>query len=271
MTTPLDRPGRKREQRERATQNELVPAFPEIRSHPMCRLCGLVTSDPTMLRRIHTLWQDGQGVRALETATRPWWVERGETPLDHRCFHRHFRSHVDFGNGTMADDDEDDERPFEGLPVPKVELVQPRLEDEEAGASDYFDMENAIRRLRARFEQVDETVAFVDKNGRVNSYGAMLWLKLIAELRTSLETLHRMRNSDRLMRAMLQAHTKRLSTMLSRPLIERFEEVLLALRSGDAEEATRALERLAQGDIRSIVLHAAGEAVKESIDVYKLQ
>lgn len=289
------RAARKREQRARTVRTVIVPDFPEIvNREEQCRLCTLVDKDPELLRHIHDAWKSGKGVRALETETTTLWAERGEAVPNVQSFARHFKKHIDFEAAAVGELLEEDflppppgdtpaptaiaERPKtsspEGVlphaPPPKVELVKPRPEDEEAGAADYFDMENVIRRLRARLEQIDQDTSFVDESGRVNTYGIVIWLKLVSEMRQALESYNRMKNSDRLTKAILQAHTKRFSQLLSQPLITRFEVVLGSLKADAMPNAVAELEKLAREDIKQIVLKAADESVRESVEVYKL-
>lgn len=267
---------RKARTRERAARTIIVPDFPEIvRKETQCRVCKLVEDAPELLHDIHSKWKMGAGVKALETEMKLEFTMRQEDGIDHRCFARHFKNHVDFSETTMAvgeilEDDfpEDIIRPI--APAPPLMLTQPRPEDIEAGAGDYFDMQNVIDRLRSRMHQLDDQTAFVDKDGRVNSYGMVIWLRLVSELRQSLEALNRMRNSDRLTKAILQAHTKRFAQLLSGPLVARFETVLERLQTSP-EDAIFEMEQLAHGDVKSIVLRAAEESVRESCEVYKLQ
>lgn len=280
---------RRRAQRARVARSIIVPDFPEIvQRGTQCRLCGLVETDPELLRRIHAMWREGKGVRALATSTVADWAERKLKAVDHRTFDRHFKNHVDFDDTTTAVGEvlaEDipstaiAERPRALSPVgilppappPRVELAKPRPEDQEAGAGDYFDMENVIRRLRVRLEQIDQDTSFVDDDGRVNTYGIVIWLKLISEMRQALEALNRMKNSDRLTKAILQAHTKRFAQILSAPLIARFESMLAFVQRGDNSGALAEIERLTRGgQMKEIVLRAADEAVRESVTAYKL-
>lgn len=288
------RVARRKEQRARVVRSVLVPAFPEIvNKESQCRLCALVETAPGILVSIHSQHREGRGVRALETQTRMVWEARGETPVDHRTFDRHLKKHCDFSEVSMAvgetladdlpsgDDLLDEESSSEpGMsppgtlspaPPPVLQLAAPRSEDLEAGAGDYFDMENVIIRLRARVDQLDADTAFVDEEGRVNTYGIAIWIKIISELRQALEALNRMRNSDRLIKAIVQAHTKRVAQLSSAPLINRFQALLMMLKNGTTANAILEVEKLASGDVRDIMIRAAEEAIRESCKVYKLQ
>lgn len=237
----------------------MVAGFPEfVRRNSQCRLCLLVEADPELLRRIHRGWTEGKGVRALETETRPAWEARGETPLDHRSFHRHLRRHVQFEGK-------------EKLPMTKP--IVPTVPDESVEVpgetGDYFDMRMIIDRLRCRMKEVDDTAALVGPDGKVDSYALVMWLRLVAEFRSTIEAVNRMKNSDRLTKAILQAHTKRMVQLFSEPLAARFTAVIGQLRS-NPENAADVLEHLVATEVPRMVLRAADEGVKESCDQFRL-
>ena len=293
----VSRAARRKRQRTLAARNVIVPSFPEIiQKETQCRLCSLVEDAPDVLRAIHDYYQQGLGGRALVTRCGEIWAERGVAPPHHRSYERHFKQHVNFSEVNLAvgeSMEEDFSLPsgddlvappppihtragsppgtLTPAPPPEVQLPEPRAEDIEAGAGDYFTMESLIIRLQARVDQLDKDTAFVDRDGRVNTYGIVIWLKLISELRQALESLNRMRNGDRLTKSIIQATVKRNAVLTSAPLIQRFQLIIELLRNGTPETAAAELEKLTGGDIGAIMLKAAEEAVRESCEVYKLQ
>ena len=258
----------------------IVPGFPEIVGRvSVCRLCQLVDADPDFLRRIHKLWQQGNGVRRLESDMWHAWTSRGEKVADHKTYHRHLRSHCDFSlvdgaleaamsSGTAAGGAR---ATREMVPVKVKAQTHAGAQAAVEGAPDYVDMEALLAKLRDRMAEVDDNVAFIDDEGRVNSYGIIVWLKLVSEFRQAVESMSRMKNSERLIKAILQSHTKRMAQLISAPLVERFEVVVTAMREGRDEDLVAGeLERLASSDIKSLILQAAETAVAESCEVYKL-
>lgn len=276
-------PSRKKRQnasREFQAASVIVPGFPEIVGRvSACRLCQLVDSDPNFLRRIHKLWQHGNGVRRLESEMWHAWTSRGEKVADHRTYHRHLRQHCDFTlvDGALevameAGSAAGGERAARALVPVKVKAeTDPGARAAAEEAPDYVDMEALLAKLRDRMAEIDENTSFVDDEGRVNSYGIMVWLKLVSEFRQAVESMSRMKNSERLIKAILQSHTKRMAQLISAPLVERFEVVVTAMREGrDGDLVAGELERLASSDIKSLILQAAETAVAESCEVYKL-
>lgn len=261
MTGQGSRKARKARTRDREARAALVEGFPEfVRRHSKCRLCALVDADPDFLRAIHKGWAEGKGVRALETETRPKWAAKGETPLDHRSFHRHLRRHVQFTERSMT----------KTPPVSALAPVPEEPVDVGPGETgDYFDMRMIIDRLRTRMKEVDEKAALVDADGKVDSYALVMWLRLVSEFRSTIEAVNRMKNSDRLTKAILQAHTKRMIQLLSEPMAARFTTVINQLRQ-NPENAADVLEHLVATEVPRMVLRAADEGVKESCDTYRL-
>lgn len=265
------RVARKQRSRTRAVEASVVPGFPEIVGrNRQCRLCGLIESNPVLLHRIHEAFQSGKGVRALETEMTPVFEEAGQAPLNVKCFSRHFKSHVSFvAAAAVALPVEAPVRPATP-PPPIAPAAAPEMNDEDAlEAAAYFDMRNLISKLRIRMETIDQSTAFVDENGKINSYGLQLWLKFVDSFRSALEAMNRIKNNDRLTRAIIQAHAKRQMQLASAQLIARFEVLLAKIRRGDAD-ALADLEQFAMSDAKQIVLETARAAVEESCEVYRL-
>jgi hypothetical protein len=257
------RVARTKRARAKAAESTNVPSFPEIIArNSQCRLCGLVDSNPDLLRHVHDSFLAGKGVRALETETMEPLQSMGETAMNVKCFARHFKAHVSFA----------DMKPVFApavvpMPVPAPKVVEDEEESLEAAA--YFDMRNLITKLRARMETIDQSTAFVDDKGKVNSYGLQLWLKFVDSFRAALEAMNRIKNNDRLTRAILQAHAKRQTQIVSAQLISRFETTLAKVRRGDPD-ALADLESFALTEAKNIVLEGARTAVEESCEVYRL-
>jgi hypothetical protein len=264
----------KKRQRAQRALSAAVPGFPEIvKQTPRCRLCALAEKEPELLHTIHGMARGGLGTRALASETAHYWSARSVAPMDHKCFARHFEKHVDF---DMSD--------FLDLPVPPPSREPPVVErrrpaapprsdaDADKGAlgkdnSDYYEMWDLIDRLKTRVHQVDEDAVFIDEEtGKVDSYSVMMLSKLIGELVRAIEALNRIRNADRVAKAIVQGHTKRMVQLLSDPLISSFQAALTQDEGGDLT----ALYSLANTETRDIIFKAAERAVKESCEVYKL-
>jgi len=136
---------------------------------------------------------------------------------------------------------------------------------------EYFNLSSVIDRIRARMEEVDDNADFLDEDNRVNSYAIVVWLKLVSEFRQAVEAWNRMKNTDRLTKGILQAHTKRHTQNVAEPLVGKFEVVLTNLRkSGTDEFVINQLEHLFGHEVREVLLRAAEESVRESCEAYRL-
>jgi hypothetical protein len=263
---------RKQRQRENAVRRVMVPGFPEIIDRvTTCRLCGLIDDAPLLLRWIHDQWVSGAGVRALETASKARWIERGETPLDHRCFGRHFEGHVS-RSALIAEVDE---------VLSSVDVAEARREaaavtdavDREIFGddnSDFFDMKDVIARMKKWVRRFDDDEQLKGDDGRLDTFRLMAMLKLSSELRSSIETYNRMKNTDRISKAMLQGHTKRYVQHISEPLTTELLALRASIESGDVDDATARLDALLHERIGLIMRESAETSVKESCEVFRL-
>lgn len=251
---------RNAEMRERAAASEVVPGFPElVAREAQCQICALVEDDPAFLKQIHDVARGGAGVKRLETSMGPDWMKRTGKVLDHRSYDRHLKRHVAFdavpvGAGLM-------------VAIPPVPPVEVREVD--GDAIEYFDMENLLTQLRTRMREIDKHTVIVGIDGKIDHYGTTTWLRLVSEFRASIESLARMKNSDRLTKAILQAHTKRMAQMVATPLVARFNSVIRDLRANEPG-ALDQLEKLAGADMKTLILGAAEAAIEESCEVYNL-
>jgi hypothetical protein len=85
-----------------------------------------------------------------------------------------------------------------------------------------------------------------------------------------IETVNKMKNSDRLTLAILESHTRSMSANLAIPLGEKIRVALAQLEDGDADGAQRTLLSLVQNDIVAIFREAATQAMLSSREQYQL-
>lgn len=258
--------------REKNANRSLVAGFPDIiNRNDQCRLCGLVEDAPELLTWIHAQFKAGSGVRALETATRRRWTERGETPLDHRCFARHFESHVepraskvDVGSELVSAQIEETRR--------EIKSVSDAVDREVFGDdnSDFFDMKNVIQRMKGWVQKFDDDNELRNEEGGLDTYRLMAAMKLSGELRASIEAFNRMKNSERVTRAILQGHTKRYTQHLSPQITTELVQIREALESGDVATAEDLVDVLLKARLGIIFRSSADTSVKESCEVYRL-
>ena len=275
-----------------------IPGFPEVVAwKARCRLCALSSRAPELLRQIHTFYRRGYDARRLALETADLWRKRQEAVITQRMFEKHFEEHVDFsdlvqevagvidvttearvlGDGRSFDLDMPDGSPAKARRSEGARLKAKLKPDSDENMADQAaesdaEMRAIIKRLQTRMEEVDDTATFVDEEtNQVVKATVEAWLKLVGETRQCLETLHRMRNNERFMKAILQSYARRHTQLVSAPLVARFQELLEELRASDVPERLLiSAENLMKGEVRDILLHAAEESVRESVEAYRL-
>lgn len=90
-------------------------------------------------------------------------------------------------------------------------------------------------------------------------------------LRKNIESVAKMKSSDRLTLAILESHTRAMSQNLAIPLGEKIRATLEALDSGEPDEAKAILLSLVRGDIVTIFREAATQAMLSSRELYNIQ
>lgn len=276
MSVPEDREDRLLAFREAVGESEVVPGFPEIkRREHQCRLCRLVEDDPKLLAWIHDLKGQGLGVRALETQTKAKWEERSEVPLDHRCFHRHFKNHVDLSALGVAVGTGVETAQAGKLQRAAAELVS-EIDQEVFGTEDddFFEMKAVIDRLKNWVGAIDDkgdgNHALLDDTGKLDSYKLVVALKLVDSLRAAIKAFHDMKNSERIGRLMLKGQTKRYAREISLPLVEQLKQVRDSVEAGEAGDALAQLDALLSAELRDLMVEAATVSLQQSYEAYKI-
>lgn len=246
-------------QRLAKAEASVVPGFPEITAlHPQCRLCALVGSDPELLTQIHMQAKSGAGSRRLQTAFEAAWADRLEQPMDHQNYKRHIENHCTIKQPIAA--------PSFDEPIPEAKIAEANASLEKmAEHDDYFELRDLILQLRQQMENMSRTKK--NDSSESNFYWLTIWLKIVSELRACLESLSRMRNSDRVTKAVLQAHTKRFVQLFSEPLLIELQKTLVATQQGEGEPA---VARLIDESVSRIIQTAATSALRETSEAYKL-
>jgi len=145
------------------------------------------------------------------------------------------------------------------------EPVTQRMRDDD---SDYFELWELYDKLKPLLEGIYNSAAAELKNGEYNAYDLVLLLKIFGEGRKMLAEANRMKNSDRLMRLVLEAHTKRFVRVLSEPLGQALKNHLLLMRRGELHPDQ--FEMFLNDQLVHIFQSAATKSLAMSCEEYKL-
>lgn len=255
-----ERPARQQAKRLADAQAQVVPGFPEIRKrNARCRICKLIDTHPELVHAIHELIRQGVGPSALERRFASV-LEEAHVPHIYRAsYERHVAEHITKMGLVVKLTDERERR----LATPEV-IPAREVTDEEL---DYVEMRRLFTQLSETLAQVSRAVAGKEE---LTSYDLNMLIALYRELRNQIETLNKMRNSDRLTKAILEAHTRQLLQLLSEPLSEALRDVYRMLLNGDYDGAAARMGTLLSADLAPMFVSSGREAMQMSIEHYKL-
>lgn len=243
MTTPLD---------------EETFEFPELtQRQQQCRLCQLATTRPKVLFVVHELYRRGLTGRPLVAKLEPVFAEAGEEMPSRQAFLRHFERHC----AAVAGEDAPEE------------VKQIQRDDYE---SDYIELRKLYADFREIFTQVKDEFkerkrSRSEGGEKTSDYGLVMLVKLAGELRQMLDTLSKMRNSEKLFSIVLVRHTEQVIEAIVDPLGSTLKGIRDRLKRGDdAEAVAEELTRLLNGDIYPLFEAASKRALEQSRQQYKL-
>lgn len=266
-------------------QSVHVAGFPELMHYePKCKLCMLTRENPGLLKVVHRKFREGLGSKALINTLRPVFEQQGVVIASVSAFERHLKGHIDYE--AVSDPDEFD------MPDP-VAVVLDRLNDEEASMlasgpdaiayghndSDYHNLAELFRRLVRRIVSLDEDpTAFLTDDGpnkQHNFQRLQIWSGMVANAKSIIEGLNKMRNSDRMTVSILENHTKRYATAVAGPLAAALRDIRVDLRQlAQHEPKAHALEvklgMLLDHDVGELFTSAAARSLSETGQQYKL-
>lgn len=219
------------------------------------------------------------GDEALRSRVKPLFDRHGHHCPSSRAIGRHFADHVDFAMIPDAD--------AYSLPEPievtlrrlDTDAKEMRLHDPEEVAlgrnnSDYHQLAELLQRLQRRIEALDnDPTAFVNADGTHSFTKLNTWSGLIDNARKLVEGLNKMRNSDRMTISILEQHTKRFATAISKPVAQelRLIQGLLKTSSDPAVVQARAhINALLEQGVQGIMRDAAVHSLREAKEQYKL-
>lgn len=257
------------------TVRELQIRFPELTARTSrCRLCQLTDDAPDLLAIAHELIR--QGLTSTEIAKRMHAVlkEQDIRPVTARTVLNHVEMHIsesrilnryskDAGGGDVPRVAKGGLQVVDGgvLPFPA------KQSDVEA---DYHEMRRLYDKLHPILDMAFELLENASSEDGVDASSLITLVKVFSEARAQLETLSKMRNSDRLIMAILEWNTRALTHNVSEPLCRKLREILCDLDDDDAELAHAKLNTFLQKEIGPIFLAGARDALTKSAEEFKL-
>jgi hypothetical protein len=259
----------------------MVAGFPEIvQRQPKCKLCQLTETNRGLLKLVHRFrYEEQLGNDALRTKVRGVFERQGIACPSPRSFGRHFDDHVDFSR--LPDDDalampETLEVTLNRLETDAGELRLADPEDLALGRnnSDYHQLTALFMRLQRRIEALDQDpTAFQNADGSHSFNKLGTWASLIDGARKIVEGLNKMRNGDRMTVSILEQHTKRFATAISRPVAQELRVIQGMLETSadpQARQAAEAISQLLNVGVSTIMTDAAVQSLRDSKEAYKL-
>lgn len=259
----------------------MVPGFPEITTHePKCKLCQLVDTQRGLLKLAHRLrYEEELGNDPLRTRILPIFARMGQLPPSPRSIGRHFTEHVDFSKLPSEDAyamPESIEASLERLNADAAELRATDPEEMALGDnnSDYHQLTDLFMRLQRRIAALDsDPGAFTAADGSHSFTKLRTWAALIDGARRIVEGLNKMRNSDRMTVGILEQHTRRFATEITRPVANHLRAIRNELTASSDPVAHRAVEQLTfllDEGVTNIMVNAATQALTDVKAEYKL-
>ena len=243
-------------QRRWASRKGPLPAergLPELDVEPRCRMCKLAfePGGAAVVRRAHILHaRDDVGSKALTTLISGDVAALGVRRLDHRTVRRHMQRHlrdelVAGVPGAAAE------------PLGFFNTIAPNVEEEWGRLWDLAD------RMAARVAEVDaDPDAFRTADGGVDYQALAKWAGAADRTRAVLAELAKLRNSDRVHNALIEAVVRRFSVGVAYPLGTELRGLVQAARRG--EHVVDGLTALLDDGLAVMFRRAAEAAASEA-------
>jgi len=238
----------------------VVPGFPELKQNRQCRLCAYALDTPHITSKVHELWRQGSAYRVIEDAIQGDLKEAGYSPVNFGAIRRHLLGHVArhlIPNRTEA-----------AAGRPPYAARPPAMTDDEA---DYFELRKLYDRLIPIVDLVKrDQDRKVESGEPLSGYDLQHLVRLFGECRMQLEALNKMRNSNRLTKAVIEAHTSQVLMLLSEPLGHKLRDIRHRLKVGLMHDAMRDLDALIDAELPPMLVSSGKEAIRRSVEEYKL-
>lgn len=139
-------------------------------------------------------------------------------------------------------------------------------------SSEYAFLHDLYVKIYQRFQAIDaDAQAFANKNGGWDLGMLKAYTSLCHEVRAIIESLNKMKNSDRLVLMILETHTKKFAQNLAAPMGLELRGVCEELaRIPEASHAAARLTALVEGGVTNLFKKAAVDSLAQSREKYNL-
>ena len=211
---------------------------------------------------VHDLAARGMGVKTIASSASPKFVAAGQKPLSARGVHRHLRQHWELRRREVGGDE-----------VDALVNVSPISPERAGGLDDYDELVEIVGKLMRKVEALErDPDAFTGPDGRLDPYRLSPWTGLVNSARSAIQALHQMRQTDRVVNAMLVEQTSAFAQAFVIPVGEELRALMdLAERTCGGEEVAARIHDLVLGDGIATMAEQAGEAsIAQTRTKYKL-
>lgn len=253
---------------------ELQIRFPELTARASrCRVCQLADDAPDLLAIAHELVRQGLTSSEISKRMHAALKEQDIRALTPRTILNHTEMHISesriVNRYEGAGNDKSPRKVQGGLSVVDGGVLPLPTKQSDVEA-DYHEMRRLYDKLLPILDMAFELMETAQEEEKIDGSSLITLVRVFSEARSQLETLAKMRNSDRLIAAILEWHTRAFTHNLAEPISRKLREILCDLDDDDAELARAKLQLFLQEEIGPIFLAGARNALTKSAEEFKL-
>lgn len=253
--------------------------FTQIRYEFRCKICRLSQEHPELYLQIHemVLKERLTYTAALQKANH--YIEEkqlGVALLNIVNIGSHFRKHIG-ADQRVAMVIANEIEPPSFAPAPKVAKAMQRMVEEHVGdeVDDFRNLDNIRSRLTTQLDVLETQLNTVDpltKATRLSHQAVGLYKELIGEIRNCINDLNKMRQSERLIKTVVQQLLDRMTFAIIPQLLDEYTIISEELaHHGTSLEVVRNIDERLRTKTAQIVATTARAAVVEVQRTFKLK
>lgn len=253
--------------------------FTQIRYEFRCKICRLSQEHPELYLQIHemVLKERLTYTAALQKANH--YIEEkqlGIALLNIVNIGSHFRKHIG-ADQRVAMVIANEIEPPSFAPAPKVAKAMQRMVEEHVGdeVDDFRNLDNIRSRLTTQLDVLETQLNTVDpltKATRLSHQAVGLYKELIGEIRNCINDLNKMRQSERLIKTVVQQLLDRMTFAIIPQLLDEYTIISEELaHHGTALEVVRNIDERLRTKTAQIIATTARAAVVEVQRTFKLK
>jgi len=244
-----------------------IDGFPEIIAYSSyCELCKMHTEYPDEIRLVHGMAKDGKTAAEIDENMRGVLAALDRKNIPAYRIQTHLDEHVCLDDVVISTH-------VPGIApsavAPRGQIPPPQSEGEEH--ADYRDMWGLWDRLKPFLERYESDIRAKARHTMLSGYDLGVLTSLLREGRSILESVYKIRTSDRLMKSILNTHAKNFAQRLGPVLGDRLRVIHARLESGEDSKVVAAeLAVLLDEELPPIFSAAARSAMEASSEQYGL-